>query len=196
MITTTFKVLRENGACTARYKHLAKALGGIATYGKTTPIPLLEILETNGLDDALWALRVCKLSEEDEKKMHLLACDFAEHTIHIYENYYPEDKRPRNAIKVKRKWVNGESDDAASDAARAAARAAAGGAALAEARDAASAAARAAAWGAAGDAASAAARAAAWGAAWGAAGDAAGDSEMKWQEEKLREMLESCNDTE
>ena len=54
-LTTTLDLLRKAGACKDRYKVLAKALG--KGYGKDTPIPLLRILESNGLGDALWALR-------------------------------------------------------------------------------------------------------------------------------------------
>ena len=42
---------------------------------------------------------------------HLLltsyACDLAEHVLHIFEDKYPEDKRPREAIKLAREFVLG-----------------------------------------------------------------------------------------
>lgn len=53
---TTFTELKAAGACQPRYRHLAKALGGVKVYGNDTPIPLLKILETNGEDDVEWAL--------------------------------------------------------------------------------------------------------------------------------------------
>jgi hypothetical protein len=53
-LTTTFKRLRAAGACKDRYKFLRAALKGTKD---TTPINLLTILETNGLNDALWALK-------------------------------------------------------------------------------------------------------------------------------------------
>ena len=54
--TTTFNDLREADACTTRYKHLAKALGGITRYGRDTPISLLQILDICGMADAVWAV--------------------------------------------------------------------------------------------------------------------------------------------
>ncbi len=55
-ITTTFKQLHDTSACPCRYRHLAKALGGIKKYGRMTPINLLTILKHNGLADFFWVL--------------------------------------------------------------------------------------------------------------------------------------------
>ena len=54
-LTTNLQKLHEAGACTDRYKVLLAALG--KDYPQNKPIDLLTILETNGLDDALWALQ-------------------------------------------------------------------------------------------------------------------------------------------
>lgn len=161
MIHTTFRKLHEAGACTERYRFLAKALGGIKTYGKDTPITLLQILDINGLDDALWALRAC---DDAEKFSRLLACDYVERVLHIFEAKYPDDDRPREAIAVSRRYARGEATDAELSAARNAAGAAAGDAAWYAARN--------------------AARSA------GAAARAAWAAERMWQEQRLREMLE------
>jgi hypothetical protein len=95
----------------------------------------------------------------------------------IWEKNYPNDKRPHEAVRIKKLWIKkkatDEELDAAWDAAWAAAWAAAGAAADDAARAAADDAARAAAWAAADDAARAAAWDAAWAAAWAAADDAA-----------------------
>jgi hypothetical protein len=112
---------------------------------------------------------VAVVGELTDRIYHLLACDYAERVLPIYENERPDDKRPRTAIETKRRWVDGK----ATSEELAAARAAAGDAARAAAGDAA----RAAAW--------AAARAAAWDAAWDAAGDAAWAAERQWQGERL-----------
>ena len=173
MIHTTFRKLHEAGACTERYRFLAKALGGIKTYGKDTPITLLQILDINGLDDALWALRAC---DDAEKFSRLLACDYAEHVLHIFEAKYPDDYRPRKAIEVARRYARGEATDAELTAAETAAWAAAGDAAWAAARPAA----RPAAW----YAARSAARS-----AWADARTAAWAAELQWQEQRLREVL-------
>ena len=91
--------------------------------GRTSLTPL-EILALDiPVDHRFWVL----LREEiiPEKELHLLACEFAVAVLPIWEKAYPEDKRPRQAIEAKRKWVAGEIDDdelaGAGDAARAAA---------------------------------------------------------------------------
>lgn len=196
MIQTTFRELHKTGACKKRYKHLAKALGGIQKYGRNTSITLLQILDINGLDDALWALRAC---DDAEKFCRLLACDYAEHVLSIWEAEYPDDNRPRKAIETARRYVNGEATDDELTTAWAAAETAA----WAVARDISDAA-----WNAVWDAIRAAASDVVWNVTWDvpcaardaaadAAGDAAGDAakdiawntECKWQEERLREML-------
>jgi hypothetical protein len=149
----------------------------------------------------------------DERVARLLACDCAEHVLHVFETARPHDPRPRQTIEVSRRYANGEATDeqltaaraAAWDAvvaARAAARAAAWAAAGAAARAAAGDDARAAAW------AAQAAWAAAWAAwdaataAWAArvaagaavstagAASAASAAERQWQTERLLADLE------
>jgi hypothetical protein len=124
-------------------------------------LELRTILESNGLDDTLWAFRAV---EGKDKEIRLFAADCAEMVLPIYEKEYPDDDRPRKAIQAARDYANElisvEQLAAARDAAVAA------WAAAGAARDAA--------WAAARDA----ARDAAW-AAWAAAGaarDAARDA--------------------
>lgn len=198
MPTTSFRLLHDARACKERYRFLAKALGGIKAYGRDTPITLLQILNINGLDDALWALRACPDSDTFAR---LLACDYAEHVLPIFETRYPDDDRPRKAIAVSRRYARGAATDAelvAAWYAAWAARAAAGDAAR-TAAEAAWAATRYAAWEAAGHAVGAAmdaARPAAWYAArsaarsaWADARTAAWAAELQWQEQRLREVL-------
>jgi hypothetical protein len=169
MPITTFEKLKAQGACEEGYRKLAKALGGISTYGKDRPITLIQILDSNGLDDALWALRAC---DECDRFARELACDFADECLPIFEKYAPKDDRPRKAIEVARRYARGEATQEELAAAWAAA------------RDAARAAARAAAWDAAWDA----ARAAAWDAARAAAWDAAEAKQEQILRAKLREL--------
>ena len=68
--------------------------------------------------------------------MRLLACDFAEHTLHYFEREHPEDNRPRETIKVARKYARGKATIEVLRAARAAAYDAAAGNAAAYAADA------------------------------------------------------------
>jgi hypothetical protein len=168
-LTTTLNRLRDAGACRERYAHLVRALGGTA-FDHDAPINLLAILEHNGTEDCLWAL--CATAENCDTVARLMAADFAEAVLPIFERERPNDRRPRVAIETARRFARAEVECEELAAARTAAWAAAGAAA----RAAAWAAARAAARAAAGDAARTAARAAAGDAARTAAGAAAGDA--------------------
>ena len=136
----------------------------LTTLGKTKaddePLSLLTILDSNGIDDCLWAARA-DTAEDADRFWRLLACEYADHV-------QPADADPRslNAIAVARKYAVGEADADELAAASAAAQSAARAAASAAAR--------------------AAVRAAASAAAWEAAAWAA---ERAWQEARLRELL-------
>ena len=215
---TTLRLLKDCDACVDGYKKLRRHLP--KGWKLDTHIPLAIILESNGIDDALWALRAVLPEEEIDRNRiaRLIAIDFAEHVLPIWRKHNPEDDRPAQAIATARRFVCGEATEeeltvasaaasvaawnAASAVASAAASAAAWNAASAAAWNAASAAASAAArdtaWNAARDAAWAAARDAARDAAWDAARnvasattrDAARDAERKWQAGVLLQYLE------
>ena len=104
---TTLRKIREHRPCPERYRKLYKSLGGVKTYGEDTIITLEQIIDYNGLDDALWALRACNGSNV-EKFVRLLACDYAERVLYIFEEEYPYDVRPRRAIEVSRKYAVGK----------------------------------------------------------------------------------------
>ena len=72
MLTTTFQNIRKHRPCESGYRKLAKALGGIKSYGDATPIPILKIIETNGIDDALWCFRTV----EDKAAVRLVEVGF------------------------------------------------------------------------------------------------------------------------
>ena len=188
MIYTTFNLLREHGACESGYRRLAKSLGGIDTYGRDTPIPLTAVLDSNGLDDALWCLRAT--TEPCDKFARLLAVGFALEVQHLMT-----DPRSLAALDTAERYAQGRATDAelaaANIAANIAANAAANAAAGNAARDA-GAAAWAAAWAAARDA-GGDAGAAAWAAAWDArdAGGDARDAMRTRQVQIMREMLEA-----
>ena len=113
MLHTTFNILREHGACKEGYDRLARCLGSVKKYGADTPIPLITILESNGLDDTLWCLRAVLPEEEvkRDREARLLACDYTEHVLHIYEKHHPGDQRPRRTIEMARRYANGEATD-------------------------------------------------------------------------------------
>ena len=162
MFEVTLKDLRSAGACVEGYNKVVSALKGIPfdeeretyiRYAHKKPISILSIIETNGLDDALWALRCVKDHDHD---MRLYAVWCARQVEHLNT-----DPRVKNCNDVAERFANGQAteDELA--------------AACAAARDAAWAAASAAAWDAARDAAWAAVCAAESAAAWDAARDAA-----------------------
>ena len=171
MLTTTFKLLRKNDACRHRYAVLREAL----TRGDDEPITLIEILDSNGLADALWALRAVpdEQAAERDKLARLFACWCVRQIWHLLT-----DDRSRTAVEVAERYAVGDATrdalNAAADDAAAAAYAAAYYASYAAAYAAADAAAYAAAYAAyESAAAAAAANAAIAAAAYDAAADAA-----------------------
>ncbi len=104
-LTTSFNALCKAGACEEGYKKLAKALGGVRKYGASVEINLLTILESNGFDDAVWSLRATVQDSDVTKR--LIAADFAETVLHIFESKRPGDDRPRKAIQAARDYANG-----------------------------------------------------------------------------------------
>lgn len=72
---TTFRELVAAGACMKGYKKLARNLGGIKNYGPDTPITYMQILESNGIKDCIWALN--ETGSDDGNmilKLFALAC--------------------------------------------------------------------------------------------------------------------------
>ncbi len=203
--TTTLNEIHACKPCEDGWQKLLKHLG--KTKADDDPLEILTVLESNGLDDALWCLRVPSL---ERLSRHFQAwC--AEQCLHLFEAEHPKDNRVRNQIEMLR---NDSASAAARAAAQDAARAAAQDAALAAAWAAAQAAAWAAAWAAAQDAAQDAAWDAAWAAAleaaleaasaaawaaarsasWAAAQDAAQDAARAAQESQLRKMIGESDD--
>lgn len=180
---TTLNKIREEEPCTDGWEKLLKHLG--KTGPDDEPLALKTILESNGIEDAVWCLRAVN----DDKTIRLFSCDVAERVLPIWYKHIDSVKNkdaPKVAIEMSRKYAKGKATKeelvAACAAACAAAWAAAGAAARDAAWDASLDAALAAAWGAALDAARAAAWAAALDASLDAARAAAWDAERKEQE--------------
>ena len=156
---TTLNKIREHGPCEDGGKKLLAYLG--KTKADDEPLAITTILDSNGLDDALWCLRAV---EGHDQEIRLYAVWCARQVQHLMT-----DKRSLDALDVAERFANGQATEdelaAARAAARDAARDVAGVAAWAAARDAAR------------DVASAAARDVAWAAAWAAARDAESDAE-------------------
>jgi hypothetical protein len=162
---TTLTKIKQHTPCTEGWANLLLFLN--KTEADDEELLIKTILESNGVKDAIWALRAV---EGCDREIRLMACDFAESVVHL-----ANDDRSANTIAVSRKYANGEATLEELDTARAAAWAAAGDAACD---------ARAAARYAACDTARAA-RAAVWAAAWVAAGDA----ELEKQKEILLKYI-------
>lgn len=183
MFEVTLKALRTEGACFSGYNKVVRALQGreftedddarisYIRFAHKDPISIESIVASNGLDDALWALRCVEGRDRDIRMFAVWCARQVEHLM--------MDERSKNALNVVERLANGlatqDEFSAARAAARAAAwaaagatRAAAGAAAWAAARAAADAAAEAAAWAAAGVATGVATWAATWAAARGA----------------------------
>ena len=161
---TTLNAIREHQPCANGWTKLLRHLG--KTQADNEPVRIITILDSNGLDDALWCLRAVT-GHDREIRLYAVWC--ARRVQHLMI-----DPRSIAALDVAERYANNlatEHDlEAARDAAWDAARDAAGDAA--------------------GDAARDAARAAARDAAW-AAGAAAGAAAWAAQENQLRQMLAS-----
>ena len=189
----TLSALRKAGACVDGYNRLVRTLQGLGfteddawrknrlRFVHEDPISIRTILDSNGIDDALWALR-CIDNADNDKDVRLFAIWCARQVDHLMT-----DARSKTALDVAERHANGLATDDALDAAWAAASAAADAAASAAVWDAAWAAASAAAWA----AASVAASAAAWAAAWAAADAAADAAARDAQKNRLIEMLDA-----
>ena len=120
MTTTTLNAIRAASPCHDGWTKLLKHLG--KTSADDEPLPLLTVLDSNGLDDALWVLDNTKC---DPRLARHFGAWCAEQVLPIFEAAYPNDMRPRNAIAVARSDdAIPEDRDAAWAAARDAARAA------------------------------------------------------------------------
>jgi len=109
MLTTTFTKLHAEPGSAELYKKLAKSLGGVTKYGKDTPIPLDKIIASDGLADAIWTMRCT--NETSFRLLLEFACRCAEHTLPVFEDKYPEDKRGVGAIKAARKYFLTDKSD-------------------------------------------------------------------------------------
>jgi hypothetical protein len=142
---TTLNKIRAHSPCASGWSKLLGNLG--KTKADDEPLAITTILESNGLDAALWCLRTV---DDYQREMRLYAIDCARSVQHLMT-----DPRSLAALDVAERHADGLATDAELDAAMYASRAAAMDATRGATRDVA--------WG----AYKAAARGAAWEAAWG-----------------------------
>ena len=117
--TTTLNAIRKASPCEKGWLKLLKHLG--KTKADDEPLDLLTVLDSNGLDDALWVMSYAK--PDDRLARHFQAwC--AEQVLPIFEAERPNDRRVRDQIAMLRNDDATYEDRATVwDAARTAARA-------------------------------------------------------------------------
>ena len=111
MVYTTLNKIREQHPCADGWAKLLRHLG--KTQADDEPVSLLTILDSNGLDDALWCLRAV---DGHQREMRLYAVWCARQVQHLMT-----DPRLMAALDVAERHANGEATDdeltAAEDAA-------------------------------------------------------------------------------
>lgn len=111
MPNTTLNAIREHGPCADGWKTLLSHLG--KTAADDEPLSLLTILDSNGLDDALWCLRAMP---EHNRHWRLYAVWCARQVQHPMT-----DARSIAALDAAERHANGLATDQELSAARAAA---------------------------------------------------------------------------
>ena len=113
---TTLNQIRKHAPCAGGWEKLLAYLG--KTKADDEPLSLLTILDSNGLNDALWCLRAV---EGHDKEISLYAVWCARQVQHLLT-----DQRSLDALDVTERYANGEATQdelaAATDAAWAAVR--------------------------------------------------------------------------
>ena len=124
-MNTTLNKIRSKSPCADGWAKLLKHLG--KPQADDEPLSLITILDSNGLDDALWCLQAV---DGHDREIRLYAVWCARQVQHLMT-----DKRSLDALDVAERYANGlatENElDIAGDAARGAAGAAEGDAARA-----------------------------------------------------------------
>lgn len=113
-MNTTLNAIRAHNPCSNGWAKLLAHLG--KTQADDEPLAITTILDSNGLDDALWALRAV---EGHDREILLYAVWCARQVQHLMT-----DPRSIAVLDVAERYATGEAGQAELDAARAAAGAA------------------------------------------------------------------------
>ena len=108
MITTTLRRIRDHSPCAKGWEKLLKHLG--KTKADDEQLPFAVILESNGLEDALWC---CRVEPQYAREWRLFAIWCARQVQHLMR-----DKRSLDALDVAERYANGEATNEELDAAR------------------------------------------------------------------------------
>jgi hypothetical protein len=109
MITTTLNRIREHSPCAEGWRKLLAHLG--KTKSDDEPLPFAVILDSNGLDDALWC---CRAEPQHAKEWRPFAVRCARSVQHLMT-----DPRSVAALDVAERHANGQATDSELAAARA-----------------------------------------------------------------------------
>ena len=101
MIATTLNRIKGRGPCFDGWVALMANLN--KTKADDEPLSFTTILESNGLDDALWCMRACP---EHSREWRLFAVWCARRVEHL-----TSDERALTAIDVAEKYANSEATD-------------------------------------------------------------------------------------
>ena len=124
MITTTLRQIRQHNPCREGWRTLLSALG--KTGEDDEPLPLTTILQSNGLDDALWCLRTITGYDKEIIRFALACVQEVRHLM--------TDQRSLNALDAVERHLESPLSRQELDRVLAAARAAVRAEARAEAR--------------------------------------------------------------
>ena len=100
--TTTLNAIRAHGPCAQGWTKLLAHLG--KTKADDEPLPLLTVLDSNGLDDALWCMRAMP---EHDRHWRLYAVWCARQVQHLMT-----DPRSIAALDVAERHATGAATDA------------------------------------------------------------------------------------
>ena len=101
MLYTTLNKIREFSPCEDGWKQLLTYLN--KTKADDEQLDFKTILNAIGIKDTLWCLRT-----QDFKDYYKFVVKVAYSVLPIFENKYPDDKRPRLAIEAVDKFMKGE----------------------------------------------------------------------------------------
>jgi hypothetical protein len=121
---TTLNAIREHKPCSSGWTTLLNSLG--KTKADDEPLLLINILESNGLEDTLWSLRAVT---NHDREIRLFSVWCARNVQHLMT-----DQRSIDALNVAEQFAKGEVTEETLESARAAAESAAWSAAESAAR--------------------------------------------------------------
>jgi hypothetical protein len=107
---TTLNKIRDNLPCTSGWEKLLRSLN--KTKADDEPISIVQIIDSNGLDDALWCFRAV-IGHDREIRQYMVWC--ARQVQHLMT-----DPRSLNALDVAERFANGLATQEELAAARAA----------------------------------------------------------------------------